>query len=490
MRILMVTAEYAPLAKVGGLGDMTAALCNQLVARGHDVRVVLPLYGDIARGRGGARRLVEFPPFLLRIGQKVTQGTLYVMEDQPAVVRVYLAENESLFGKPGIYGDPDGRPHANGLARLVFHTQAALSLPSILGWEPHVLHCHDAQAALAILYLKHWFREVPCWYQARSLLTVHNLAYQEAHPLGAMAVIGLPEAMGKFPGSLEFHGQLNLLKAGIMEADLVNTVSPTYAREVISDPQLGYGLGMILQARGDAFTGVLNGADLTAWNPASDPHLAARYDASDLSGKRRCRDDLLSAVGLANGRRPLVGMVSRLVEQKGVDLVMASLDWLVQEGFALVLLGKGEERFEAGLRKAASRHPDQVVYFEAFDEALAHRILAGSDMFLVPSLYEPCGLTQMYALKYGAVPVVRHTGGLADTVRDASRPDGTGFVFHEYTPVALQTAMSRALAAWRDHTAWLSLVQRGMAKDFSWQESAGAYENLYTLLLESEEEPT
>jgi len=479
VRVLMVSAEYAPLAKVGGLGDMVTSLCGALASRGHDVRVVLPLYPDIDRQAYTVKRLVKYSPFLVRVGQQMVQGRLYGKGSTASRVKVYLVENQDLFGKPGIYSYDKGEPHPNGLARLAFHAQAALTLPTLLDWSPQILHCHDAQTALAILYCKHWYQRLSVWQEARSLLTIHNLAYQELHPPAATGVLGLPEALGSFPGVLEFHGQVNLLKAGIMEANLVNTVSPTYAREVVSDPQLGHGLGTILKGRGPAFSGILNGADLKTCDPARDAALAARYDSADLAGKQVCRKQLLDELGLEATDRPLVGMVSRLVEQKGVDLLIASLDWLVEAGLSLVVLGTGEERLQAGLRTASHRHRPRVALVEGFDESLAHRIVAGSDLFLVPSLYEPCGLTQMYALRYGTVPVVRHTGGLADTVRDASRADGTGFVFHDYTPAALQSALSRALVRWRDRDAWVALMRRGMAKDFSWHESAAVYEKLY-----------
>jgi starch synthase len=485
---MMVTAEYAPLAKVGGLGDMTASLCGALASRGHDVRVVLPLYADIDREEHAIRRVAKYPPFIIRVGQRVVQGRLFVKGSTAAKVKVYLVENQDLFGTPGIYTYAADSSKFDSLARMALHNQAALSLPTMLDWSPQVLHCHDAQTALAILYFKYWYRRLPAWQKAESLLTIHNLAYQEAHPASVTSLLGFPEAMSRFPGPLEFHGQANLLKAGIMEANLVNTVSPTYAREVVSNPQLGHSLGTILKARGAAFSGVLNGADLVTWDPARDPLLTGQYDATNLTGKQKCREDLLTALALSNGRRPVVGMVSRLVEQKGVDLVVAALDWLVEAGFCLVVLGTGEERFQTALSEAADRHPRYMAYVKEFDEALAHRIMAGSDMFLVPSLYEPCGLTQMYALRYGSVPIVRHTGGLADTVRDASRSDGTGFVFHDYTPAALQSALSRALTKWRERGSWTDLMRRGMAKDFSWDESAAEYEKLYARLTEQEEE--
>ena len=483
----MVTAEYAPVAKVGGLADMTASLCAALAARGHDVRVVLPLYGNVDRHAFDVRPVAKYQPFLVRVGQKIQVGNIFVRGSTSAAVKVYMVENEALSGEPGIYTDVTGEPHENALARMVFHARAALTVPTILGWKPQVIHCHDAQAALTAVYLNHWYGKVPGMAAVGSLLTIHNLAYQEIQPLQAVDLIGLPAAMGAFPGVLEFHGQLNLLKAGILEAGLVNTVSPTYAREVISDPQLGCGLGSVLLARGSTFNGVLNGADLVTWDPRKDVNLPARYSAEQLSGKHQCRAELLASLGLRDGTGPLIGMVGRLVEQKGLDLVVPALDWMMRKGFCLALLGSGEGRYQAHLAKVARKHPDRVAFVDQFDDALAHRIIAGSDMFLMPSLYEPCGLTQMYAMRYGSVPVVRHTGGLADTVRDASRTDGTGFVFHEYQAEALQAALERALSAWEDQKSWIALMRRGMARDFSWDESASAYTRLYDRLVSGED---
>jgi len=484
----MVTAEFAPVAKVGGLADMTTSLCDALAARGHDVRVVLPLYRHIDRREHGIRPVAKYQPFLVRVGQKIQMGRIFVQGSAATPVKIYLVENKTLYNEPGIYADNEGQPFAHGLARTVFHARAALTVPTLLAWEPQIIHCHDAKAALTSVYLNHWYGKVPGLANVHSLLTIHNLAYQEIHPRESMELIGLPSVMGAFPGVLEFHGQLNLFKAGILEADLVNTVSPTYAREVISDPQLGCGLGSVLQARGEAFSGVLNGADVETWDPQNDVNLPAHYHIDALDGKQRCRMDLVTSLKLSDGNGPLVGMVSRLVEQKGIDLLMANIDWMVRQGFCLALLGTGEERFRTSLTKAARKHPKQVAFVDKFDEKLAHRIIAGSDMFLIPSLYEPCGLTQMYALRYGAVPVVRHTGGLADTVRDASRADGTGFVFHEYQPEALKTALNRAQEAWRDQKGWKTLMRRGMKHNFSWDESASAYESLYERLIAGEDE--
>jgi starch synthase len=482
MRILMVTPELAPVAKVGGLGDMTAALAGALAGRGHDVRVVLPLYGELDRGALKIRPLRKYPPVPLRVGQAVRLARWHLKGSGSCAVKTYLVENAELFGRPGVYTGAAGEPFPDAVARAAFHAQAALALPSLLGWTPEVVHAHDAASALAPCYLRRWWRGREGAGRAGALLTIHNLAYQLDAPMAALDDVGLPPAAATYPGPLEFHGRLNLLKAGILESDLVNTVSPTYAREVVTDAELGSGLDGVLRGRGADFSGILNGVDLAVWNPARDPLLAARYDAAEPRGKLACRAALRAQLGLAAGEAPLAGFVGRLVEQKGPAILLPLLDGMIADGFQFVFLAAGEARWRAPLVAAAARHPGRLAFVDRFDEALAHRVFAGCDLFLMPSRFEPCGLAQMYALRYGAVPVVRATGGLADTVRDAARAAGTGFDFREFTPAALRAALGRALALWREPAAWAALRERGMREVFSWDASAAAYEGLYARL--------
>ncbi|MHB8080005.1 MAG: glycogen synthase [Candidatus Krumholzibacteriia bacterium] len=482
MRVLMVTGELAPVVKVGGLADMTASLASALAARGHDVRVVLPLYGHLDREALGIRPLLRLPPLPLRIGQQMRVARWFLKGSGSAAVKLYFADNAALFGRPGVYTDEAGDVFPDAVARAAFHAQAALALPDLLGWTPQVIHAHDAAAALAPVYRRRWWAGAGGVGKAGTLLTIHNLAHQLDAPLARLAEIGLPAAAATYPGPLEFHGRLNLMKAGILESDLVNTVSPTYAREVVTDEQLGCGLDGVLRGRGDDFSGILNGADLQTWNPARDARLAARFDAVHPEGKQACRAALAAELGLAGGDGPVAGFVGRLVEQKGTELLLPLLDDLLRDGLRLVFLATGAARERAVLADAAARHPGRLVFADRFDEDLAHRVYAGCDLFLMPSRFEPCGLAQMYALRYGAVPVVRRTGGLADTVTDAARPDGTGFAFVDYTPLALRAALDRALALWEDAAAWATLRARGMLTIFPWDTSAAAYEALYARL--------
>ena len=480
MNILMVSAEMAPFAKVGGLADVVTALSAALAARIHDVSVVMQLYVHLVLVWVKIRRLVKLPPLALRVGQEMHDVRFFMRGSPRSKVKVYLIECPTLYGRNGVYADENGKAFADALARAALHGQAALLLARLLDWPVDVIHAHDAEAAPAILFRRHWYtgRGVPG--PAGSLLTIHNLAHQEIHPTEGVDILGLPRSMASYPGLLEFHGNLNLLKAGILAADQVNTVSPAYARETTTDPDFGCGLEGVLDGRGDTYSGILNGADYDTWDPRRDKALPASFGPADLSGKEVCRNELLKELGLkpADGK-PLCGFVGRLVYQKGLDLLLPLLGRLAEDGFTFAILGTGDKKLEAAARKAAARHPDKVAFVGAFDESLAHRIYAGSDLFLMPSLFEPCGLSQMYSMRYGTLPVVRRTGGLADTIIDAGKKHGNGFVFEDASGEDLLAALRRAEALWEDRIGWGEVQARGMKSDFSWERSAARYEKLY-----------
>ena len=480
VRIMMVSPECAPLVKVGGLGDMVAALATALSARGHDVRIVLPRYGGVKKLAAAGEPLDGLPVLPLRVGQSVHPVRYYRVSEPPGGTQIYLVASENYF-TADVYNLAPGRRGDQRLGRASLLAQAALALPALLDWPVDVVHCHDAQAALAAIYRRYWYAQQALPGPAGTLLTIHNLAHQEIHGPAGLEILGLPAGLGEYPGPFEFHGNLNLLKAGLLCADLVNTVSPGYAAEVISDPAYGCGLEGVLRGRGAAFSGILNGADYETWDPRHDPLLPARYGPEDLSGKQKCRDQLTHKLGLET-TRPLVGMVGRLVPQKGFDLVVPALDRLLAEGLNLVVLGTGDPRNERVLARAAAAQPDRIAFVAAFDETLAHLIYAGSDMFLMPSLFEPCGLAQMYALRYGSPPIVRATGGLADTVVDAADAAGTGFVFRRAGSEALLLALRRARTMYEDREAWRGIVDRGMRVAFSWTAAARQYEDLYRRL--------
>ncbi|MFO7654629.1 MAG: glycogen/starch synthase [Candidatus Krumholzibacteriia bacterium] len=477
MNIVMVTFELAPIAKVGGLADVAAALSRELARRGHAVRVVLPAYGHLELAAAGLEPVPGLPVLPLRAGQRVQPVRLLRSESLLDGVEVFAVDCPPLFRRPGIYGSPDGRDFADSLERASVVAQAALVLPLVLQWPVDVLHCHDVQGGLAAVYRRRWHGpDLPG--RGGTLLTIHNLAHQELRPPDGMSALDLPQELAQWPGPFEFHGSMNTLKGAILHADLVNTVSPSYAREVVGDPAHGHGLDGVLASRGEDFSGILNGADYATWSPANDPLLPARYDSDDLAGREACRVALTRELGLDPGTM-VVGMVTRLYSQKGVDLVLTACDRMVAEGMSLVVLGSGDAVMEAGLRRAAERHPRRVAFSPRFDEPLAHRIYAGADVFLMPSAFEPCGLSQMYAMRYGTPPVVRATGGLRDTVVDASEPEGTGFVFWDQSADAMLAALQRARVMREDAKAWEALVRRGMAQRFDWSRAADRYEELY-----------
>jgi starch synthase len=476
----MVSAEMAPFAKVGGLGDVAASLSAAMAARKHDVRLVMPLYGHLDRTREKIRPIAKLPPMVLRVGHEMHDIRFFMRGSPRAAVKIYLVECPSLFDRDGIYTDANGEVFRDVLARSALHGQAALLLARLLDWPVDVIHAHDAEAACAILFRRHWYtgRGVPG--PAGTLLTIHNLAHQEIHPVEGVDTLGLPRSMASYPGLLEFHGKLNLMKAGILAADRVNTVSPTYAKETTEDPDFGCGLEHLLAGRGEAYSGILNGTDYGSWDPRRDKALPATFGPSDLSGKDTCRRALLKELGLkSEDGKPLCGFVGRLVHQKGIDLILPLLGRLAEDGFTFAVLGTGSKDLETAARKAAARHPDKVAFVGEFDEALARRIYGGSDIFLVPSLFEPCGLSQMYALRYGTLPVVRRTGGLADTIVAAGRKHGNGFVFDEASPADLLAALRTAEELWEDRDTWRQIQMRGMKCEFSWSRSAIRYEKLY-----------
>ncbi len=385
-------------------------------------------------------------------------------------VHYFFVDCPPLYDRPEIYGDyPDDH------IRFALLSQAALGIARHI-FRPAVLHAHDWQAGLVAPYLRTTFASDPTFYGLRTLLTIHNLGYQGNYPAAAFADLGLDPGL-YHPGGLEFWGLVSYLKAGIVWSDAVNTVSPTYARE-IQTPEYGFGMDDLLLIHSGKLSGILNGVDYEEWNPETGPYQVAHFSARDLSGKLACKKALLAEMGLPpNTRRPLIGIVSRFADQKGFDLLEGIAAWLADQDVAMVALGNGQKKHEDMFRQLAALRPEKFAVRIGYDDALSHRIVAGADMFLMPSQYEPCGLSQMYSLRYGTVPVVRATGGLEDTVDES-----TGFKFAEYTPAALQGAIQQALNAFEKPGAWMERMRRGMAKDFSWDSSAREYQRLFRSL--------
>jgi len=474
MRILLVSSEVAPLAKTGGLADVAGSLPRALKQLGHDVRILMPGYrGIAARTEPRATGIdLEVPLGSRSIGGRLLETGL---EGLP----VYLLECPAFFDREQLYGTPDG-DYPDNAERFGFFCRAALAALPHLDFRPDVLHLHDWQTALIPVLLRSELAGERFYAGIGSLLTIHNLGYQGIFPAETLSGLRLSAELFH-PDALEYWGKISFLKGGVVFADRVNTVSPTYAAEICT-PELGLGFDGILRSRGGDFSGILNGLDPAQWNPAEDPHLPAGYRPGDLRGKTRCKALLQKELGLqSDPSAPLVAMVTRLDVQKGLDLVEAGWSDLLQRPVQFALLGSGERGLMDRFGERGRQTPQRVAVRLDFDDGLARRIYGGSDLFLMPSRYEPCGLGQLIALRYGCVPLVRRTGGLADTIQDVSRAprQGNGFSFDAYLGEALLASLDRALLEFRQRRSWLELVRRGMQEDFSWTRAADDYLKLY-----------
>ena len=479
LRVLFATSEFAPLIKTGGLADVAGALTAELGKLGVDVRVLVPAYREVLAGIGSTRSVARLPA----IGSFPPAELLEI--EGAGQQRLLLLKCAAMFERDGgPYVDREAIDWPDNALRfgLLSHAAALLSTPaSPYDWRPHILHCNDWQTALAPAYHV-WRRSprVPC------LMTIHNLAFQGVFPASVLKSLALPPESFRVDG-IEYYGNLSFLKAGLFYATRITTVSPTYAREIQSQP-LGFGLHGLLAGRSAELEGILNGIDIEFWNPRTDPALAATYDADTLERKSintaalRARFELQPRADM-----PLVGMVSRLVVQKGLDSVVAAAERIVRLPAQLVVLGTGEPDIERALLGLAARFPGEIAAWLGFDETLSHLVEAGADIFLMPSRFEPCGLNQMYSQRYGTPPIVRRTGGLADSVTDCApetlaNGTATGFVFDAPTPDALIAAVRRARDAWQDRALWRQLQRNGMHRDFSWSTSARRYLQLYRSL--------
>ena len=478
LKVLLVAAEAVPFAKVGGLADVAGSLPKALRRLGHDARLTIPKYGTIDEAKFGLTPALG--PFPVPVGSGdlsafVLEGT--AGDDLPA----YLVANDEYFGREKIYGyDDDGE-------RFVFFCRAVLEMLKGLGWQPDVIHCNDWHTGIIPNWLKTILKDDPFFAPTATVFTIHNLAYQGIHEPGLLEFARVEEyGLIPHPKDEELSRVVVLMARGILFADVINTVSERYAQEILT-PEYGERLDPILAQRQDRLFGILNGIDYDFWNPATDPHIAVNYDLASLDRRVENKLALQREAGLpVDAEIPLIGMVSRLADQKGFDILAEALDELMRFDLQFVLLGTGERRYHDIFAQLAEDYPDKAAVFLKFDPALARRIYAGSDMFLMPSRFEPCGLGQMIAMRYGSVPIVRNTGGLADTVEDydPATGRGNGFVFEEYDAEALLGAVKRALDAYRRKDLWRRLMERGMRADFSWAASARKYVELYRRALE------
>jgi starch synthase len=476
LKILIASPEVAPFAKTGGLADVAGALPKALERLGHEVRVILPKHAMVDRGDFPQTRALD--RLSLPISDRLVDSVVYETKLGQAVP-VYLLANDAYYNRSELYRTSGG-DYPDNAERFIYFSKAVPEIAKRVGFQPDCIHCNDWQTGLVPLYLRTLYHEDPFFARTGTLFTIHNLAYQGLfwHYDWPMLGIGWEYFT---PEGIEFYGRINFLKAGIVFAQIINTVSKTYSKE-IQTPEFGHGLEGILKARAKDLFGIVNGIDYDEWSPAADKWIAAHYDERRLEGKETCKRDLLQQFGLPfRPDWPVLGVISRLASQKGFDLLAEIMEDLLERDLFFVLLGTGDQVYHDLFEGIGKQFSEKTGICLGFDNSLAHKIEAGSDMFLMPSRYEPCGLNQLYSLKYGTIPVVRSTGGLADTIRNYNprTRKGNGFSFKAYSSAKLVDAIDRALILYRDRRKWKNLMRNAMQEDYSWDASARQYLKLY-----------
>lgn len=479
MKIVIAASEVTPFARTGGLGDVVGTLPKALKRLGLDCMVLMPKYKGIDDERFGLK-LME-AQLDVSVSNKIIKARIYTTFID-SNIPVYFIENRDYFHRDGFYGT-NGKDYQDNAERFAFFSKGCLSLLKEIGIYADIIHCNDWHTALIPIYLKTICKDDEFFKGLKTLLTIHNAAYQGIFDYHSIDIMGLPHDLFTTSG-IEYYGKINLLKGGIIFSDIITTVSNTYAKEIQTE-WYGCGLDSVLRRRKDDLYGIINGIDYNDWNPAEDRFIIKQYSIDDLSGKEACKKDLLSIYGLEfKMDRPVIGIISRLDEQKGFDLIEESIDELMELDMQMCILGIGMERYHRFLYNLADRHKEKVGVRIAFDNPLAHKITAGADIFLMPSRYEPCGLNQLHSLKYGTIPVVRDTGGLADTIKgyDPVGEKGNGFKFVSYTGASLLKSISSAINLYKDKEKWQKLMKNGMKEDYSWERSAMEYLKLYQKL--------
>ncbi len=472
LKILFLASEVVPFAKTGGLADVAGALPKALKEMGHDIRVAMPGYGFIDREKFGIR---EFVPELT-VPMNGETDTASIWETAIGSVPVYMVNNAKFFNREGIYMYHDDAD------RFVFFCRAMMEMVKKIDWVPDILHCNDWHTAIIPNWLKTIYKDDPFFKGTASVYSIHNLAYQGVFGQRVLEIAGIEKYQFMVPPGVSPDNQINMMGRGIFFADLINTVSETYAEEILT-PEYGQGFDWLLRERRDRLYGILNGIDFEVQNPATDPHIYRHYDLHSSEAKIENKTALQKEAGLAEEpHTPLIGMISRLSDQKGFDLIGHVIEAMMDNlGFQFILLGTGAEHYHNLFSSIKTRFPDRSAVYLTFNAPLAQKIYAGSDMFLMPSRFEPCGLGQLIAMRYGSVPIVRETGGLKDTVYNFNpeTDNGNGFTFKKYDALAMYTAIARAIETYRYQDRWKTLVHRGMAADFSWHNSAVKYDELY-----------
>ncbi len=492
LKILFVTSEVVPFVKTGGLADVSAALPQMLSEMGHEVRIVVPKYGAVDDRKFKIHEVVRLKDLSVKIGDKDVVFSLKscFLPGQKVRVQIYFLDNQEYFGsRNSLYVDPmTGEDYPDNDERFILLSRSVFELICKLGWIPDIIHCNDWQCGLIPAYLKTVYKDEEQFKNFKTLFTIHNLAYQGVFPKSVFKKTGLPEELNSEKG-VEIYGKVNFMKSGLIFADAINTVSETYANEIRTDEELGAGLKNVLAKRKNDLYGIVNGIDTKVWSPEKDKHLPKKFSTKNIEGKVVNKKELASKFRFEYSEDiPIIGVIARLFDSKGMDLIKDAFSELMKLNIQMVLLGTGDKKYHKFFENMASKHKDKFAAYLGFNDDLAHLIEGGSDIFLMPSRYEPCGLNQMYSLMYGTVPVVRETGGLADTVLkyDEKKGEGNGFVFKQYDSKAMIKEIKRALKVFEDKKAWAKIMKNGMKSDFSWNSSAKRYIDLYKTILSND----
>ncbi|ACF14130.1 glycogen/starch synthase, ADP-glucose type [Chloroherpeton thalassium ATCC 35110] len=488
LKVLFVSGEVVPFAKTGGLADVLGSLPQAVEDRSNEARIMMPKYGVINDRKFRLHDVLRLKEIPVQVDKQTEILSVKVTALPSSKIQTYFLYHEGYFKRNGLYVDAETKKdYPDNDERFIFFNRGVLETLKFLGWKPDIIHCNDWMSALIPAYLKLVYQDDPFFNDIKTIFTIHNLSYQGSFDKKALQKSGFPEDAFT-PDGLEFYDRFNFMKIGLVYADVITTVSETYAAEICKDNELACGMKGILERRQKDIYGILSGIDESVWSPKKDELLSKTYTESDYKeGKAANKAALLEKYKLPQKEGvPMIGIISRLVDHKGVDLIIEAFDELIHSELQIVVLGSGEKEYEDFFLSAAQKYPDKIGVNISFDEELAHLIEGGSDMFLMPSRFEPCGMNQMYSLKYGTVPIVRATGGLSDTVKPFKDGEGNGFVFKKYAAADMMLAINEALKTFQDKGAWAKLIENGMSEDFSWKSSAEKYDELYVKLLEEE----